>query len=74
MLMEEVENIQSVAPLGVLQDIPEFDIIVSFIDPSETPRTHKLRNCRFKDNGRTVATGAQSIECALSLEISHIEW
>lgn len=74
LLMEEVENIQSVAPLGNLVDIPEFDIVVAYIDTANTKRTHKVRNVRFKNNVRTVNQGDQSIPVEMELICSHIEW
>jgi hypothetical protein len=74
LLMEEVENIMAVAPLGRLQDIPEFDISVMYLDAALIPRKHKLRNCRFKNNKRASSTGDQSIPVELELIVSNIEW
>ena len=45
--MEELETIQAVAPNGRIQDIPEFDISIVFLDAALVTRTHKLRNVRF---------------------------
>lgn len=72
--MEEVENIMSIAPGGNLRSIPEFDIIVAYIDTSKTVRKHKIRNCRFKNNNRTTKQGDTSIDVKLELLVSHIEW
>jgi len=74
LLMEEIENIMMVAPLGIIQDIPEFDIIVAFIDPMLVPKIHKVRNCRFKNNVRTTSQGEQSIPVDCELICSHIEY
>jgi hypothetical protein len=74
MLMEEVNNIVSVAPTGRIYDIPEFDIIVTFTDASLIPVAHKIRNCRFKNNKISSATGDTSIPVELDLVVSHIEW
>jgi hypothetical protein len=74
LLMEEIEALQAVAPNGLLMDIPEFDIVVSFSDSALTPRVHKLRNVRFKKNSRESASGDTSIPVELELIISHIEW
>lgn len=71
---EEVERLQDVAPNGRIQDIAEFDIPVTFIPKNGIPRTHTLRNCRFKNNGRDVSQGDMSIEIELPLQVSHIEW
>lgn len=74
MTMEELENIQSVAPLGRIQDIPEFDIIVIFVDPALITRKHVLKNCRFMNNERKSNTGDTSIPIDLSLIISHVQF
>lgn len=72
--MEEVENIQAVAPLGKLQRIPEFDISLVFIDDSLVTKKHKIRNVRFMNNGRKTNQGDTSIAVELELICSHIEW
>lgn len=72
--MEEVEAITSLATGGRLQNIPEFDIIVAYVNSSNVPVTHKLRNCRFKNNNRKSKTGDTKIEVELDLLISHITW
>lgn len=73
-LMNEVMSIVAVAPNGRLQDIPEFDIIVTFTDANLIPIVHKIRNCRFKKNMITSATGDTSIPVELDLIVSHIEF
>ena len=74
LLMEEVESIQAVAPLGKMQDIPEFDIIITYVDSALIPRKHVLKNARFMKNGRSSNTGDTSIPVELDLIISHINW
>lgn len=74
LLMEEVENIQVVAPLGRIQDIPEFDIIVMFLDSGNVTRKHVLKNCRFMNNKRSSSSGDTSIPVELELIISHIQY
>jgi hypothetical protein len=73
-LMNEVMNIVSVAPSGRLQDIPEFDIVVTYTDANLIPVVHKIRNCRFKTNMISSATGDTSIPIDLELIVSHIEF
>ena len=73
-LMEELENIQSVAPLGRIQDIPEFDIVVMYLDAALTTRKHVLKNVRFMSNKRASSSGDTSIPVELELIISHIVW
>jgi hypothetical protein len=73
-LMEELENIQTVAPLGRIQDIPEFDIVVAFVDSALITRKHVLKNVRFMNNKRASSSGDTSIPIELELIISHIEF
>jgi hypothetical protein len=75
-LMEEMENIQAAATAlgGVIQRIPEFDVTVTFVDSSLTPRTHTLKNCRFTKNTREIAQGDTSIACECPLILSHVEF
>jgi|694.fasta_scaffold02285_37 hypothetical protein len=74
LLMEEIENITSVAPLGSIQNIPEFDIVVIYLDAALVTRKHKLRNCRFMNNPRKSSTGDTSISCDVDLIISDVEY
>jgi hypothetical protein len=72
--MNEVMNIVSAAPNGRIQDIPEFDIVVTFTDANLIPVVHKIRNCRFMKNMIASATGDTSIPMELDLVVSHIEF
>jgi hypothetical protein len=74
MYMEEVESIMAAAPQGRLNQIPEFDIVVSFVDANLVTRSHKLRNCRFMNNARSSSQGDTSIAVELDLILSHVEW
>lgn len=74
LLMSEVEAIAAVAPLGRIQDIPEFDIPVMFLDTNNQTVKHKLRNARFTENKRTTSTGEGALIVEIELIISHIEW
>ena len=67
-------NIVSIAPLGRLHDIPEFDIIVSFTDANLIPVVHKIKNCRFKKNMISSSSGDTSIPIELDLVISNVEF
>ena len=64
----------AVAPFGRLNKIPEFDIVVIYLDDSLVLRKHKIRNVRFTGNNRKSNTGDTSIPVDLDLIISHIEW
>ena len=74
MLMNDAMNIVSAAPSGRLQEIPEFDIVVTFTDANLIPVVHKIRNVRFKKNMISSSTGDTSIPIEMDLVISHVEW
>jgi hypothetical protein len=74
LLMEEVEAIQAAIPTGLLMDIPEFDIVVAYVDSALVSRVHKLRNARFMNNDRKANTGDTSLPVELDLILSHVEW
>lgn len=74
LLMEELEAIQAVAPGGVIQRIPEFDITVAYVDSALITRIHTIKNCRFMKNVRKVAQGDGAIACELDLIISHVNF
>jgi hypothetical protein len=73
-LMEELEFIQAVAPQGVIQRIPEFDITVAYIDVSLVTRVHTIKNCRFMGNSRKVQQGDTEIGIEIDLIISHVNF
>ena len=73
-LSKEVASLQAVAIDGVIQNIPEFNIVVTYIDAAYAPVKHTLRNCRFMNNGRTSSTGDGEIVCEMDLIISHVEF
>lgn len=72
-LKEEINNIIAVAPQGRVYNIPEFDIIVTYTDTSLIPVTHKIRNCRFKNDMIDTQTGNTSIAVAVDIVCSHID-
>ncbi|MCD8266395.1 MAG: hypothetical protein LUC33_04490, partial [Prevotellaceae bacterium] len=74
MYQEEVESLQRQSVNGRLQDIAPFDVIVTYIPDSGIVSTDKIRNCQFKDNGRTWKEGDTAPEIELELLPSHIEW
>jgi hypothetical protein len=74
LLSEEVVALENVAPNGRLQEIPEFDIPVSFLPPSGVVVTHMLKNCRFEKNSRDLKQNAKSFEVEIPLLMSHIIW
>lgn len=74
LLMEEVVALQAVAPSRRLQNIPEFDITVSYIDAQLDVVTEVIRNVRFLENSRVSNTGDTSIPVDMPLICSHIDW
>lgn len=74
MLMSSIEAIQAASTTGRIQDIPEFDIPVVFIDTNNVTVRHKLRNVRFMNNGRKSAAGEGAVIVEIDLILSHIEW
>ena len=73
-MQEEMEPFLNAIGTRRLQDIPEFDVIISFISLTQPIVTHKLRNCRFKNNGITTKSNQLGNEIKLELVMSHIEW
>jgi hypothetical protein len=74
LLMEEMQAIMLVAPFGRIQDIPEFDISVLYLDSALVTVKHKLRNVRFMNNPRKSASGDTSVSVECDLILSHIDW
>lgn len=74
LLMEEVVNIVNASVTGRLQDIPMFDIIVSYVDAQLITRVHRLKNCKFKSNVIDTKTGDTSIPVEIPLFIGDIKW
>jgi hypothetical protein len=74
LLMEEVEALTNSAPDRRLQNIPEFDINITFLPPNGVVVNHVLKNCRFLSNKRDTKVDDTKIEVQLDLVISHIQW
>lgn len=76
LLAEEANALMQRAPKGRMQEIPEFDIVVSYLPVGSTgaPYSHVVRNCRFKGNKRDVKQGDTKVEVQYELACSHIEW
>ncbi len=71
---EEVESLAKAAPGGRLQAISPFDINVVFLGAGNVMRTHRLHNCQFKNNARSMNEGDLGFDIKLDLIISHITW
>lgn len=72
--MSEIEALQDASTTGRLQDLGEFDILVSYQPTGGKIINHKLKNCRFKNNGRAVSQGDTLIEKELELIVGSIDW
>ena len=71
---EELEALQDAAPGGDITKLTT-DITISFIPangPNLTIRTHLLKNCAFKNNGRSGSQGDMGMTFELELLPSHI--
>jgi hypothetical protein len=71
---EEIVALQKVVPGGRLQDIPPFDIPVTYLPASGVITTDILKNVQFKKNSRNPKQGDKKIEVEIPLAISHIQW
>ena len=71
---EELEALSKAAPQGMIQRIPEFDVVVAYLPEGGQNVVHKLKNCRFKENKRELNQGDMEVAVELELIISHIEW
>lgn len=73
-LMEEMQNILAVSPNGRIQDLPLFNITVSYTDASLVTVVHRLVKCKFKTNMIDTKTGDTSIPIEIPLFIGDIKW
>lgn len=71
---EEVDRIEAVSPNGRIQELPFFDVIISFDTGAGAVKVHRLQACRFKNNTRDSSQGDTMIEVELELFIGKIAW
>jgi len=71
---EEVVALQKTVASKRLQDIPPFDIVVSYLPTSGSVTTDILRNAQFKGNGRDAKKGDKMLNVEIELIVSHVEW
>jgi len=74
LFMSEIEALTAAISTGRLQDIPEFDVVVSYLPNNGTIVSHVLKNCRFKTNGREASEGDLEITEEIELQIAEIIW
>lgn len=66
--MEEVERLQTSAPLGRIQNYPDFPIGVNFATEDGKFSRHRLIKCRF--TGRSIDSETNNTELVEELELS----
>lgn len=74
MFLEEVKKLQEASPTGRIQDIPEFDVIITFLPPNGVIKTDVIKSCRFMSNGVDTSQGDMSIPVELALLPGDIEY
>lgn len=73
--MEDVEAIRAQIPSGRMQDLGEFDVIVSFLHPEKAKIvTHTLKHCYISNNGVEVSEGDMEIATEYNLNPAYIQW
>jgi len=74
LLAEELDLIEAAAPNGRIQELPLFDVIVSFDNAAGNLKVHRLQACKFKNNSRESSQGDTSIEVELELFIGQVKF
>lgn len=72
--MEEVERLSQIAPLGRIQNIPDFPIGVNFATEDGKFTRHRLIKCRFKGRKPESEVNNSQIEEELELSIADISY
>lgn len=73
--MDDIEAIRANIPSGALQDLGEFDVLVTFLHPDTSKEvTHTIKNCYLSQNGVSVGQDDTVIEASYNLNPSHILW
>lgn len=72
--MKELQLLLAVAPGGILQNIPEFDVQVTYVSINNPTVVHKIKNCRIKNDGRSMKNSDTTIPVELTLLPSHIQF
>lgn len=72
--MKEVQRLSAVAPLGRIQNIPDFDIGVNYVTEAGDFTRHKLVKCRFKGRNPNSQVNNSQIEEELELSVVDIKY
>ncbi len=71
---EEIEALVNASPGRRLQNIPNFDITITFVpEVGQAPVSHTIRNCRFTSNKRDMSTGDTKVVAEIPFIASHID-
>lgn len=71
---EEVEALQAASPTARLQDLPMFDVNVSYLPENGKVVHHILKGVKFPNNERKNKEGSTKNEVELDLMIMSIDW
>ena len=71
--MNEAEALREIAPNGNLLDIPAFDIVIVFGNPT-APQTHVVKNVEFTNDGVETSQGDTVINRVFDFVCSHIQY
>ncbi|MDL2315036.1 hypothetical protein LJC16_02120 [Bacteroidales bacterium OttesenSCG-928-C19] len=69
-----IDALERIAPNGRIQDIPPFDIPVSFITAGGKYKKHVLKNFEFTENKVEGQQGATGLISTIACIISHVDW
>lgn len=70
----ELNALIKAAPNKRLQNIGEFDVVVSYVPEGSAPVTDIIKNCRFKNTVGGASEGDSNVVAELELAVSHIDW
>lgn len=70
----EFNSLIQAAPNKNLLDIPEFDVVVTYVPDGSAPTTDIIKKCRFKNSGSGGQQGDTNIEIELNLVPADIEF
>ncbi len=74
LLKEEIVALQNVANNGRLQDLPAFDVVVTYLPENGILTSDVLKNCKFTKNSRDVKEGDTSIASEIELMVMNIKF
>jgi len=70
----EFHKLEDIAPEGVIQDLPMFDVIVLYETADGNTRTDIIRNCHLTKNGRSLSQNDPESKVDTELNPSFIDF